>query len=217
MKASTKSLLPLLLTALLAACSSAPTQPEPSKPDSSANTPAPPVDPNATPQARFSAAVELMKNGQMDDAEKALVGVCKDLPKASGPWTNLGIIYAKSKRRDAALNALNRAVALKPDNAVAWNWLGIEYREAGDYTHAQAAYEQAIKINPAEPLNHLNYGILLDQYLRRPQDAIAQYKQYQSVLGKEDLRSMAWVAELQAANKPAVAPAPAAAPGAAQP
>lgn len=217
MKASIKRLLPaVLLATLLAACGSNPTQPE-SRPGTAVKTPAPPVNPSASPEARFAAALELMKNGQMDEAEKAFVTLSKDLPAASGPWTNLGIIYAKSKRRDAAINAFNRAVTLKADNAVAWNWLGIEYRDAGDYVRAQSAYEQAIKSNPSEPLSHLNYGILLDQYMKRPQEAIAQYKQYQSLLGKEDLRSMAWIAELEAANKPPAATPPAAAPGGPKP
>ncbi|SEQ67696.1 Tetratricopeptide repeat-containing protein [Solimonas aquatica] len=208
MKASTKPLLPaLLLLALLGACRSNPTQPEPAGSGAGAPQAAAPVSPAASPQARFTAALELMKNGQNAEAEKAFQDLAKDQPNASGPWTNLGIIYAKTKRRDAAIQALARAAQLKPDNAVAWNWLGIEYREAGNYAQAQNAYEQALKANANDPLVHLNYGILLDQYLKRPQEAIAQYQQYQQALGKQDLRSMAWIAELQAANPAPAAPA----------
>lgn len=217
MKASTKrvmrrparALLPALMLALLGACSSTPTQPESTGGKPAESQTATPVNPAASPQARFTAALELMKNGQNAEAEKAFLALSKDQPNASGPWTNLGIIYAKTKRRDAAIQALARAVQLKPDNAVAWNWLGMQYREAGNYAQAQNAYEQAIKADPQDPLMHLNYGILLDQYLKRPQEAIAQYQQYQQALGKQDLRSMAWIAELQAANRPA-AEAPAA-------
>lgn len=222
MKASTKTLLPgallpaALLLALLGACSSNPKTADSDKPETVVSKPATDAaKPGATPEARFAAALEQMKNGQLDEAEKALQALSKEQPKASGPWTNLGIIYAKTKRRDAAITALNRAVELKPDNAVAWNWLGIQYRSAGDAVRAQNAYEQAIKANSQDPLAHLNYAILLDQVLKRPQEAIAQYQEYQKLLGKPDLPSTAWIAELQAANKPAAAPAAApAAPGA---
>jgi len=201
----------LVAAMVLAACKSAPEKPDTTAP-TQAGAAAGAKDATLSPEQRYSAALDLMKGGDNAEAEKAFVALGKEFPDYAGPWTNLGILYAKSKRRDAAINAFKRATELKPDNVVAWNWLGIEYREAGNYPAAQAAYEQAIKANANDALSHFNYGILLDQYLNRPQEAIEQYQRYQALIGKEDLPTIAWVAELQAKIKPAT---PAAAPAAA--
>lgn len=165
----------------------------------------------ADAEGRFKEALELMKSNQPQEAEQAFVTLSKDFPNYAGPWTNLGILYAKSKRRDLAVSAFTRAAQLNPNNAVAFNWLGILSREGGDYARAKLAYEKALQITPDDPLTRLNYAILLDQYLKQPQEAIAQYQRYQQLAPKEDLRVMAWVAELEAKIK-ATAPPPAAAP-----
>lgn len=208
----------LLSAALLAGCSSTA-----SKPDSTAKKPATPTAPAATtpdkgdPQARFAAALEQMKNSQPQEAEQAFVALTKDFPEFAGPWTNLGILYAKSKRRDMAVSAFTRAAQLNADNAVAFNWLGILSREAGDYARAKQAYEKALQLTPNDALTRLNYAILLDQYLKQPQDALVQYKQYLTLVQKEDLRVMAWIAQIEAqikASTPPPAAAPAAAPAA---
>ncbi|MGH8447461.1 MAG: tetratricopeptide repeat protein, partial [Solimonas sp.] len=206
----------LALPALwLAACGNTPTKPEP---PAKSGQPTPPaqVPDKGDPQARFDAALELMKNGDAAGAEQGLTALTKDFPEFSGPWTNLGILYAKSKRRDAAINAFTRAANQNPGNAVAFNWLGILNREAGNYERAKLAYEKALSLDPNDNLARLNYAILLDQYLKQPQAALVQYKQYQAQNPKEDLRVMAWVAEIEAKNKPATPPAatPAAAPAA---
>ena len=132
-----------------------------------------------------------------------------DFPEFGGPWTNLGILYAKSKRRDQALSAFTRASQLNANNAVAFNWLGILSREGGDYARARQSYERALQITPNDALTRLNYGILLDQYLKQPQAALEQYKQYLALAQKEDLRVIAWIAQIEA-QIAAAQPAPAA-------
>lgn len=195
------------LMVLMSACGGAPTRPD------NPNTKHPPTAPvkapdHGDPQARFDAALTQMKNGDADAAQQAFTELVKDFPQYAGPWTNLGILYAKAKKRDAAINAFTRAAQIAPDNAVAFNWLGILNREAGNYERAKLAYEKALQIAPDDTMTRLNYAILLDQYLKQPEAALVQYKQYQSELGKEDLPVTAWVAELEAKTK-ASAPPPA--------
>jgi len=44
----------------------------------------------------------------------------------------------------------------------------------------------------------LNLGILYDAYLKRPQDALAQYREYQNIAGKDSRPVVtAWINELQ--------------------
>jgi len=225
MKASSKhSALRAALLALpalmLAACSSTPsrdTTPAKKPPVTAPSKPATPAPDKGDPQGRFDAALEVMKSGDLVEAEQQFGALTKDFPNFAGPWTNLGIIYAKTKRRDAAVNAFSRAAVLNPQNNVAFNWLGMLNREAGSYDRARIAYEKALQIDPQDQLARLNYAILLDQYLKQPQAALEQYKLYQANAGKEDLRVLAWSAAIEAQLKAAAAAAPAPAPVVATP
>jgi tetratricopeptide (TPR) repeat protein len=217
----------LLSALLIAGCSSAPTKP--TSPDKTqaqtqgaAAKPAPkPVD-KGDPDARFKAALDLMKQGQTQDAETALTDLIKDFPQYSGPLTELGMIYVKSKRMDLAASAFAKAIANNSQNAVAYNWQGILFREANSYTRAEQSYLRALSINSNYANAHLNLGILYDVYLKRPDDALQQYKEYQRLGGADDLRVLVWVADLEkakaaAATAPAAGPVPAAPAAASQP
>ncbi len=167
------------------------------------------------PKTRFTATLALQKQNQVAEAEEALTSLTKDFPDHSGPWTNLGIIYARSNRRDLAINALLKAATLNDSNKIAFNWLGILYRETGDLNRSRLSYEKALKIDPNYALAHYNLGVLLDAHMKQPTSALAHYKAYQQAGHADDLRVMAWIAEIETAEA-AKAPAPAApAPGAA--
>ncbi|WP_211242850.1 tetratricopeptide repeat protein [Sinimarinibacterium sp. CAU 1509] len=195
-----------LLALTLGACSSMSGPKLPERPQPSAETGE--VD-KGDPQARFTEAMGLWQQNQNAEAETAFDSLSRDFPDFAGPWTNLGILYAKSNRREQAIAALSKAATLNPNNKVAFNWLGILYRESGDLNRAQLAYEKALAIDPNYALAHYNLGVLLDAHLKRPLDAVAHYRAYQSLHGTDDLRVMAWIAAIDAASTP---PAPAPAP-----
>ncbi len=175
---------------------------------------APALPDKGDPQARFSAALSLWQQNQIAETEEALKALIADFPEFSGPWTNLGILYAKSNRRDQAIGAMTKAISLNPDNDIAYNWLGILYRESRDYVRARSAYDKALDINPDSALAHYNLAILLDEHLKQPAQALPHYAAYQKLSGKQDLKVMAWVAEIEAAAKPRAPAAPAANSGA---
>lgn len=179
-------------------------------PDASAEAAQPALPDKGDPQARFDAAMTLWRDNQIAEAEAAFVGLAQDFPDHSGPWTNLGILFAKSNRRDQALGALGKAVTLNPKNKVAYNWLGILYRETGDLNRARLSYEKALQLDPDYALAHYNLGLLLDAHLKQPAAALPHYRAYlQSGDGQagnaDDLRVLAWIAEIEAATRP---PAP---------
>ena len=159
--------------------------------------------------ARFKAALDLMKQNQPQEAETAFNDLAKDFPQFSGPFTDLGIVYAKSKRVQPAINAFTRAAIANPQNALAYNWLGILLRESKDYVRAEQAYKKALSINPDHAAANLNLGILYDVYMNRPQDALAYYKNYQRLGGQDDLRVLVWIAQIEK-TLPKEAPAAAA-------
>jgi tetratricopeptide (TPR) repeat protein len=165
--------------------------------------PAAPKPPDkGDPNQRFAAAVDQYKKNQVQEAEAAFAALTKDFPEFSGPWTNLGIIFAKSNRREQALGAMQRANSLNPKNVVALDWLGILWRQAGDLSRARQSYERALQIQPTDALAHYNLAVLLDAYLHQPREALPHYKEYERLAGKQDLRVMAWVAEIEAASAP---------------
>lgn len=160
---------------------------------------------------RYQQALALMRDHKTDEAQGALEALVKEFPNLSGPPTNLGILYARSKQRDKAFDSFNRAIAANPKNATAYDWEGIIYRESGDYAHAEQSYLRAVSAQPDYPNAHLNLAILYDTYLRRPQDAVTQYREYQRLSGGSKPVVTAWIDELQPPAAAATSPAPAAA------
>ncbi|MEQ1437937.1 tetratricopeptide repeat protein [Fontimonas sp. SYSU GA230001] len=197
-----------VLALALSACGALTRKSEsPAPPSATPAESAAPID-KGDPNARFDAAMKLWRDNQIAEAEEAFISLTRDFPDHAGPWVNLGILFAKSNRRDPAIGAFGRAVSLNPDNKVAFNWLGILYREAGDLNRARLSYERALQIDADYALAHFNYGVLLDAHLKRPADALPHYRAYQRAGHADDLRVLAWIAEIEAAAKPA-APAPA--------
>jgi tetratricopeptide (TPR) repeat protein len=191
----------LLAASLLAACVSAPA-PRPSSAIRAA-APALPATQRAAQQVpadadqRFKAALTLMQEQQPQEAQQAFQALAQDFPALSGALTNLGILYAQARDRDAALLSFARAVEANPGNAAALNWLGVLYRESGDYARAEQAYRRALAARPDYAAAQLNLGILYDLYLRRPQDAVAAYRSYREA-GGQDLIVEAWIRDLEA-------------------
>lgn len=203
----------VLVLAGCAAKTAKPTRPSAPPPSASAQPaqpaaqPAKPPAPKADPEARFVEALDFMKQNKAREAEAAFMELSKDFPDFSGPQTNLGILFAKSNRRDAAIAAFTRAATANGQNASAFNWLGIVNKEAGNFERARQSYEKAIAVKPDYAAAHLNLGLLLEDQLKQPAAAVIHYKEYQRVTGGKDLRVLPWIAEIEA--RQAAAPAPA--------
>jgi tetratricopeptide (TPR) repeat protein len=200
-------LLPSLLAAMLVACSGpAPYVAHKPAPSTNALPSAPPAaaaDPaKGDPQARFQAALKLMKDRKPQEARDAFASLAQDFPQYSGPLNDLGVLQAQGKQRDQAIASFAKAVAADEHNAFAWNWLGILYRESGDYARAEQAYRKAIAVKPEDAAAHLNLGILCDVYLGRPAEALAQYREYQRIAGSGNLMVGVWIRQIETRLKP---------------
>ena len=188
-------------TLLVSGCADAPKRKAAPKPVVTAAktppiAPAAPAKPSAQ-QERYSKGLQLLKTSQWPAAETGLLASAKDFPRDSGPQTNLGIVYARTNRKDLATAAFTKAVALNAGNAVAHNWLGVLAAEAGNYPRAEQAYRQALQADASYGKAHLNLGILYDLHLKRPQDALKEYRLYRDLGGKDDPKAALWIAELE--------------------
>ncbi len=154
------------------------------------------------PEQRFQAALKLMKDHQPQEAREAFASLAQDFPNYSGPLNDLGVLQAQGRQRDQAIASFARATAANGSNAFAYGWLGILYRESGDYAHAEQAYRKAIELKPDDAAAHLNLGILYEIYLKRPAEALTQYREYQRIAGQKNLMVGIWIRQLESRMQP---------------
>ncbi|MBV8063858.1 MAG: tetratricopeptide repeat protein [Nevskia sp.] len=208
-----KTWLPLCAALVLAGCASHVSQPgagEEKAPEQNAPAAAKAPDKGDAEQ-RFQQALQLMKGKKPQEARDAFAKLAQDFPQYAGPLNDLGVLQAQGKQRDQAIASFARAASVNAQDDFAWGWLGILYRENGDYGRSEQAYQKAIALKSGNPITHLNLGILYDAYLRRPQDALAQYREYQRIAGKDSKPIVAaWINELQDGLPQAAGKAPAA-------
>jgi len=170
----------------------------------------PPTAVPAAAQPRFAAALKLLKEGDLPAAREAFLALHRDFPLLSGPLTDLGIVYARNREPDLAMASFAKAAALNPRNVVALNWLGTLCRERGDYSRAENAYRRALAADAGYAPAWLNLAILYDNNLRRPQQALAHYREYQRLAAAPNPMVAVWIKELEGAPAPALASAGAA-------
>ncbi|WP_243903063.1 tetratricopeptide repeat-containing S1 family peptidase [Aetokthonos hydrillicola] len=87
---------------------------------------------------------------------------------------NKGNSLFDSQRYEEAIAAYDKAIAIKPDYAYAWNNRGNALGELKRYEEAIAAYDKAIAIKPDYADAWYNRGVALGE-LKRYEEAIAAY------------------------------------------
>jgi Flp pilus assembly protein TadD len=156
----------------------------------------------------FARAVELVRSGQLAEAELEFHELTVGYPQLAGPHTNLGILRRKGGRLDEAEKALQTAVERNPASAAAWSELGVVLRMRGNFSDAVRAYEGAIAADPGYAPAYRNLGVLLDLYVGDPQRALAAFEHYKT-LTSEEKPIGSWIAELrQRTGQPGVTQPP---------
>lgn len=91
-------------------------------------------------------------------------------PDNARPWSNLGAIYAVSGRADEALETLNRALAIEPDNLLALEFKGVALMNLGRYDEANRWYGRAAELG-SDVHTLLNHRGRLALLRHRPAEA----------------------------------------------
>lgn len=107
-------------------------------------------------------ALDLAREGRLDEAERELAALVETYPSAEA-WYNLGLVRARRGRPAEAEAAYERALALDPDHAPALNNLAIALAAAGDLAAARRHLGRATAADPAYAEAWLNLGVVLDQ------------------------------------------------------
>ncbi|MEQ8859457.1 MAG: tetratricopeptide repeat protein [Pseudomonadales bacterium] len=202
-KAFTSAVLGVLL---LTGCAASGSKPAPA-PDprlaaavegSAVGRPLPPIPEVSASNAQvFARATQLLQEQRLVEAEALLLELTTDQPELAGPWINLAQVYLAQEREDEAVGALQLAVLANPGNCHARTELGVLLRRRGDFGAAEANYLACLEYQPDYQAAYLNLGILYDLYLGRLDDALAAYRQYQTLAVEPDRRVNVWVVDLQ--------------------
>jgi len=97
----------------------------------------------ADPRLRFLKSLTLHRLQRIDDAQATLTALTQDYPELAEPYNNLAVLHAAQGRFEQARAALETALRLNPDYAVALENLGDVYaRLAGQ------AYARALQLDP---------------------------------------------------------------------
>ena len=151
-----------------------------------------------TPEAltMFEQATAVMAAGDLVDAELRLKEFLLRYPGFPAAHTNLAIIYSSYGNDDAALDAIEQALAVNPDYAPALNQKGLLLRRNGNFLEAEAAYLKAVTSDPEYALAHYNLGVLNELYLQRLDVALQHFELYQELVG-DDEQVEKWIADLR--------------------
>jgi len=78
-----------------------------------------------------------------------------------------GITVAQKGLWKEATARFERAVAIDPAYAAAWNDLGISYEQLGRLEDARKAYEKALELDPGNAMISVNYDLFREIYDRQ--------------------------------------------------
>jgi tetratricopeptide (TPR) repeat protein len=91
------------------------------------------------PQARFLKGVVQTDQGETDAAIATFQALTEDYPELPEPYNNLAVIWAQRGEYDRARNALELALATRPDYAIAHENLGDIYSRMASAEYDRAA------------------------------------------------------------------------------
>jgi len=128
------------------------------------------------PQIQINDLLKHYQSGRISDAEKLAVSITQEFPKHPVGWKVLGAILAQTRREAESVNAIQKAVALSPQDAGTHYNLGITLKKMGSLDEAKASYTQAIALKPDFAKAHHNLGDTLKE-LGRLDEAKASYTQ----------------------------------------
>lgn len=119
--------------------------------------------------------LSLFEQDRLPEAERAARSLSERAPKHGFAWKALGLILSRQGRKEEALQPMQQACKLMPDNAEAFNNLGALFEEFQRMDLAQSCYEHGVKVDAS-------FAPALDNLIRiverqgRPHDLLALLK-----------------------------------------
>ena len=117
--------------------------------------------PNEPPLDQLQFISSLYAQGQFQQALSRASKALLNFPNSVVLCNICGNCNARLKQYDAAINSYKRALEIKPDDADAYNHMGIAQMDNGNLEAAIHSYKQALNIKPDFALAYNNMGIAL--------------------------------------------------------
>lgn len=127
------------------------------------------------------AAIQLELN-HLADAERTLNQALVVAPEDSHSLATLGLLKFRQEKYDEALDVLNRAAKLEPQNPEIQNLIGLSLSHKGLRGPAETALRKAIQLNPGYGAAHNNLAVI---YLSQqpPMVALARWHYQRAMAG----------------------------------
>ncbi|GAK48953.1 TPR repeat/tetratricopeptide TPR_3 protein [Candidatus Moduliflexus flocculans] len=100
--------------------------------------------------ASYLEGVQLLKNKQVDAAIRMLTDVVRANSKHQEAYRYLGLAYGQKNLWDDAIDVLQKAVTLKPDDLLSLKNLGIALLRQNRFEEAERVLEQALQYAPED-------------------------------------------------------------------
>jgi tetratricopeptide (TPR) repeat protein len=85
---------------------------------------------------------------KMEDALNNYLSAVNKFPSFRRAWRNLGLIYARNGKYDDSIKAFTRMIELGGGDAYSYGLLGFAYASKQDYQASEAAYRNALLLQP---------------------------------------------------------------------
>jgi tetratricopeptide (TPR) repeat protein len=109
------------------------------------------------------------------EAEQPYHEILRRDPGRADAWNSLGLLAMQSDRLEAAVERLEKAVALEASNAVYHNHLGVAAAGMKQTDRAIECFQKAVEIDPRQADAHYNWGNVL-RGLKRLDEAASRYR-----------------------------------------
>lgn len=124
---------------------------------------------------KINALMKLFGEGRYLEIIDLAKKMTKHFPLYGFGWKALGTAFKQLEQSKLALAALQKAVALSPNDAESHNILGITLQGMGRLYEAEMCCRRAIQINPGLIEGYINLGVTLNS-LGRSEEAEASYR-----------------------------------------
>lgn len=105
----------------------------------------------------WSIAQDSINTNKQLRAEKALLTILRIDEKNASAYNRLGILYAKQRSLEDAIECFEIAQSLEPSASSLHN-VGLIYLETGNFEKAALAFEQALEMDPELASRHIAYA-----------------------------------------------------------
>ena len=113
------------------------------------------------PQYQLQSLIDLYSQGLLQQTLEQAAVLLRQFPSSSVLYNICGAAYKGLGQLDTAIEAYNKAVAIKPNNAEAYYNIGNVFKSQGKLEEAIEAYNKAVGIKPDDAEAYLNMGVAL--------------------------------------------------------